>query len=213
MNTTRFITLDEIDYLRVTYAVGRKNVGSIITEERQEMMIKMTREKMIEGTMHVAMVFDPENNPIASFKAFEVPKIQGWRWAGISNVNGHNHFNKTAPENTPGLDLMISFMESKGYYKFWALNTESNLNIRYKIISKHGSLMGRYDCYDEMIIPKGQQSGIFLFDAFRPIVPVNLVVRLYSLNQKHRAEILRNLRYPDYKGTEDLTAYCNKNIE
>lgn len=205
MNTTRFITPDEIDYLRVTYAVGRKNVGSVITEEQQEKIVSGIKYKMIEGGMHVAVVFDPENNPIASYQAFEVPNLLAWRWCGISSVGSHNHFNKSAPILAPALDLMMNLMESKGYYKFWAINTESNLNIRFKIMCKHSTLLHRYSCYDEMIIPKGKQSGIPLFDGFRFVTDsANVVVRLFTLDQKYRVDEFRKLGYDDYKGTLDI---------
>ena len=205
MNTTRFITPDEIDYLRVTYAVGRKNVGSVITEEQQDQIVGDIKKKMIDGGMHVAMVFDAEQNPIASYQAFEVPNLLAWRWCGISSVGSYNHFNKSAPILAPALDLMMNLMESKGYYKFWAINTESNLNIRFKIMCKHSTMLYRYNCYDEMIIPKGKQSGILLFDAFRFTTDsANVVVRLFTLGQKYRAEIFRTQGYDDYKGTIDV---------
>ncbi len=48
MNTTRFITPDEIDYLRVTYAVGRTALGMVLTEDSQEKFLNITKQKMIE---------------------------------------------------------------------------------------------------------------------------------------------------------------------
>lgn len=205
MNTTRFITPDEIDYLRVTYAVGRKSLGIEITEDVQEKILSVTKQKMIEGLMHVAVVFDNDNKPIASYQAYEVPQILAWRWNGLSSVAKHNHYNKTAPIIAPALDMIVSLMESKGYYKFWSLNKESAHNIRYKIMCRHSALLSRYNCYDELIIPKGQDSGIPLFDAYRsPIDSCNLLVRLFVLDQKHRVEQLRKHGYDDYKGTLDI---------
>lgn len=205
MNTTRFITPDEIDYLRITYAVGRKNVGVVITEEEQEKIITTMKQKMIEGGMHVAVVFDSDSKPIASYQAFEVPKLLAWRWNGISSVGTYNHYNKSAPILAPALDLIVNLMESKGYYKFWAINSEVNLNIRFKIMCKHSTTLYRYNCYDELIIPKGKTSGIPLFDAYRfPVDSSNMVVRLFSLAQEHRVELFRKYGYEDYKGTLDI---------
>ena len=205
MNTTRFITSDEIDYLRVTYAVGRSSLGTVITEDSQEKFLSTTKQKMIEGLMHVAVVFDDDSKPIASYQAFEVPQLLAWRWNGLSSVAKHNHYNKTAPILAPALDMIVSLMESKGYFKFWSLNKESAHNIRYKIMCKHSTLLNRYNCYDELIIPKGKTSGIPLFDAYRnPIDHCDLLVRLFVLDQKHRVEQLRKHGYDDYKGTLDI---------
>jgi hypothetical protein len=204
MNTTRFITPDEIDYLRVTYAVGRSSLGTVITEDSQEKFLSTTKQKMIEGLMHVAVVFDNDSKPIASYQAFEVPQLLAWRWNGLSSVANHNHYNKTAPIIAPALDMIVNLMESKGYYKFWSLNKESAHNIRYKIMCRHSTLLSRYNCYDELIIPAGKPSGMPLFDAYRPLAPYNLLVRLFSLDQTHRVEQLRKHGYEDYKGTLDI---------
>lgn len=205
MNTTRFITPDEIDYLRVTYAVGRTALGMVITEDVQEKFLSNTKQKMIEGLMHVAVVFDDDIKPIASYQAYEVPQLLAWRWNGLSSIAKHSHYNKTAPIIAPALDMIVNLMESKGYYKFWSLNKESAHNIRYKIMCKHSTLLSRYNCYDELIIPKGKTSGIPLFDASRPAAPdCDLLVRLFVLDQKHRVEHLRKHGYPDYKGTLEI---------
>lgn len=202
MNTTRFITPDEIDYLRVTYAVGRKNTGSLITEEKQEQIIKGIRQGMLNGGMHAIVVFDSENNPIASCQAFEVPNLRAWRWCGISSVKDYNHYNKTAAILVPAFEMMTNLMESKGYYKFWAINAESDLNIRFRITCKNSKIMSRYEYYDEMIIPKGKTSGIPLFDGHRFVVDsYDVVVRLFILSQQHRGELFRDLGYSEYKGS------------
>lgn len=205
MNTTRFIRPDEIDYLRVTYAVGRTVHGMVLTSEAQEKFISNTKQKMLEGWMHVAVVFDDDNKPIASYQAYEIPQLLAWRWNGLSSVAKHLHYNKTAPIIAPAFNMIVSLMESRGYYKFWSLNKESAHNIRYKIMCKHSTLLSRYNCYDELIIPAGKQSGVPLFDAYRPPTsPYNLLVRMFVLDQKHRVEQLRKHGYEDYKGTVDI---------
>ena len=70
---------------------------------------------------------------------------------------------------------------------------------------KHSTLLNRYNCYDELIIPKGEDSGLPLFDAYRlPTQSYDLLVRLFVLDQKHRVEQLRKHGYDDYKGTLDI---------
>jgi hypothetical protein len=202
MHNTRFITLDEIDYLRVIYAVNKKTMGSLISQERQDQYLKVIKRKMLEGVVHVAVVFDENNNPIASSQALEIPALLAWRWSGISTVTTENHFNTTAALLAPAFDMMINLMESKGYYKFWAINKEAYLSILYKILCKHSSLLYRYTSYDELIIPKGEKSGVPLFDMLRqPVDSYDVLVRLYTLDQTHRVGLLKRLEYKDYKGT------------
>ena len=202
MSTTRFITPDEIDYLRVIYTIDKKNMGAIMSYERREMFLANLKEKMLEGRVHVAVVFDDNNNPIASNQGLEFQKVLAWRWAGISTVHSENHFNKSATLLVPAFDMMINLMESKGYYKFWAINKESNLNILYRILCKHSNLLHRYNVYDELIIPKGEKSGIPLFDMLRrPSESYDVLVRLYSLDQKHRVALLQRSNYEDYTGS------------
>jgi hypothetical protein len=56
-----------------------------------------------------------------------------------------------------------------------------------------------------MIIPKGKKAGIQLFDAYRPVTQsMDLLVRLFVLDQKHRVEQLRKHGYDDYKGTTEI---------
>ena len=70
---------------------------------------------------------------------------------------------------------------------------------------KHSTLLSRYRCYDELIIPKGKMSGLPLFDANRPPSPsYDLLVRLFVLDQKHRVEQLRKQGHADYTGTMDI---------
>lgn len=205
MNTSRFITPDEIDYLRVIYTVNKKTMGSIMDYERREMFLTGVKRKMLEGVMRVAVVFDENNNPIASNQGLEIPALLAWRWAGISTVTTENHFNKSAAILAPAFDMMINHMESKGYYKFWAINKEVNLNILYKILCKHSNFLHRYNVYDELIIPKGEKSGIPIFDMLRnPVESYNVLVRLYTLNQNYRVELLKKFNYEDYTGIINL---------
>ncbi len=202
MYTTRFITPEEIDYLRVTYAVGRKSLGIPISEEIHENIINNVKQRMLDGITHVVVVFDENNNPVVSCHAFEIPQLLAWRWNGLSSVLGHHHYNKTAAIVAPAQDLMMSFMESKGYYKFWSANRESAHNIRHKIMCKHSTLLSRYNYYDELIIPKGQLSGIPLYDAgLTSAHQDDLLVRMFVLDQKYRVEKFRQLGTEGYRGT------------
>ena len=100
------------------------------------------------------------------------------------------------------LDLLLEKMESKGYYKFWMASPESHHNIRNKIMRKHSKYLARYKWFDEVVIPRGQQSGISSFDSVRrPIDWTDIVVRLFVLDQEHRVNILRTKGFEDYKGT------------
>ena len=145
-----------------------------------------------EGTKQVAVNFDDLGNPMALVVGHEKPNINGWMH-GLSIIRQPtNHYNKSAPILAPALDLMMNLMESKGYYKYWAISSKAKLDIRYKIMCNYSSTLHRYDSYDEMTIPSGQLSGVKMWDMHRRINPtMDTTVKLYVLRQEYRLPLLK----------------------
>lgn len=145
-----------------------------------------------EGTKQVAVNFDDLGEPMAMIVGHEKPNVNGWIQGLVKVSRPANHYNKSALIIAPALDLMINLMESKGYYKYWGINPEYNLKIRFKIMCKHSVMLHRYDTYDEMIIPAGKSSGVKIWDSNRKIHPTeDMTVKLFALRQEFRLPLLK----------------------
>lgn len=144
-----------------------------------------------EGTKQVAVNFDNLGEPLAMIVGHEKPNVNGWILGLVKVSRPTNHYNKSALIIAPALDLVINFMESKGYYKYWAINPKDKVDIRFKIMRKH-SVLHRYDAYDEMIIPAGKSSGVKIWDSNRKIHPTeDMTVKLFALRQEFRLPLLK----------------------
>lgn len=201
MRETRLITADEIDHLKTIFRLNPKAMRVVMTEEFQDKYLNRIREKITEGDAHVAVTFE-NGEPIVTYIGFVLVNIAGWH-AGLSKITyKYNHYNKSAPIMADALDLLLEKMESLGYYKFWVTAPERHHNIRDKILCKHSKYLSRYKWFDETVIPAGEKSGVFSFDAFRrPVDWTDVVVRMYILDQQYRVEKLRVKGCKEYKGT------------
>jgi hypothetical protein len=202
MNTARFITADELHHIKTLFSKDNRSVRVEISDDQLDKKIDVLRDRMQKGIAHISMVFDEDENPLCMYVGFELPRIGGW-YIGLTKVlESTNHFSNTAPMMVPALELLISTMESKGYFKFWMTAPEKHHNIRNKVIKKHSVAANRYIWFDEVVAPKGEASGVEAFDIFRDICNwSDVVVRMFVLKQQHRVEILRSQQHPDYKGT------------
>lgn len=171
---------------------NQDNNGSVLKKSEIVEWCELIMNGIERGIKQVAVSFDQQGEPFAMIVAHEKSNINGWIH-GLTKVRyPTNHYNKSAPIFAPALDLMINVMESKGYYKFWAINHKIHLDIRFKIMSKYSNMLNRYDTYDEMIIPAGQDSGVKMWDIHRRIdLNKDSVVRLYVLRQEHRLPLLQ----------------------
>lgn len=201
-NTARFITPQELDYIRILFSKDKRSVGVELSDEKIEEKIKLLKDRMEKGIAHITMCFDESNNPVCMYVGFELPRISGW-YIGLTKViESTNHFSKTAQIMAPALELLIKKMESKGYFKFWMTAPEKHHNIRNKIIRKHSDTADRYIWFDETVIESGHPANIAAFDAFRDVCHwSDVVVRMFVLKQEHRIDILKQKNLPDYKGT------------
>ena len=202
MHTTRFITADEVHLIKVLFSKDKRSVRVELTDDQLNKKIEVLKNGIRQGLTHISMVFDENNSPLCMYVGFELSRIGGW-YIGLTKVlESTNHYSKTAPMMVPALELMISKMESKGYFKFWMAAPENLHNIRNKIIKKHSAIARRYVWFDESIAPRGQLTHIEAFDIFRDVCEwSDIVVRMFVLKQEHRVEILREKNYTDYRGT------------
>lgn len=104
----------------------------------------------------------------------------------------------TSPTET--LSSLVEKMESLDYYKFWTFGTEEELNQLSATFSKD-PVLSRYTWYDEDMIAANTKSNHVAYNLNRPIRDVDVVVRIYVLNQRSRVEIFKPLGIPDYTGT------------
>lgn len=101
---------------------------------------------------------------------------------------------------TPTLSALVNKMESLDYYKFWFWGTEEELNS----LSTHfnsDSVLSRYTWYDEDMILANTKSIHSAYNLNRPIRDVDVLVRIYVLDQYNRVEKFKLLNIPDYQGT------------
>ncbi len=142
MRETRFITADEIDYVRTIFKLNPNAVGMVQSEEMQNNYLSRVAEGMKAGLTHAAVTFE-NGEPIVVYIGIEFPSIAGWHVGLTKITEKYNHYNKSAPIMADALDLLLEKMESKGYYKFWMSAPESHHNIRNKIMRRHSKYLAR----------------------------------------------------------------------
>lgn len=202
MNTVRFITSDEIDFIRHLYSIDRRSVGVEFDDAKIDKVVAITQNLLLTDACAVPMVFNESNVPIAMYIGYDIPKAGGWMVGLTKVLHSTNHYNTTAPILAPALNMLIDRMENKGYYKWWMGAPESWHNIRNKIMRKHSYMLDRYDWVDETVISRGEKSPVSLYNAFSsPCDWSDIVIRMFVLRQSHRVNILRQQLHSDYKGT------------
>lgn len=200
MNSIRFITSSELQHVRTLYSIDNRSHRTAIDIDS---LVEMLRIKMdVDKTCSIVMMFDPTDLPIAMYVGFEFSRAAGWMIGLTKVLRAEPHFNTTAAIIAPALDLLISTMESKGYYKFWMGAPEIHHNIRNKIMRRHSKMLDRYSWYDEEVIPLGTRSPTPMFAAHTKIHKWHdLVIRMFVLSQQERVRILKQQGNNDYNGT------------
>lgn len=202
MNTVRFITPDEVEYIRHLYSIDRRSVGVEFDDDKITRVINIARNLMTKDLCSVPMIFNDEGTPIGMYLGYDVPRAGGWMVGLTKVLQATNHYNITAPMLAPALNMLIERMESKGYYKWWMGAPESWHNIRNKIMRRHSYMLDRYDWVDETVIPRGEVSPVDLYN-FRssPCHWSDITIRMFVLRQQYRVNHLRKQNHSDYKGT------------
>ncbi len=202
MNTVRFITPDEVDFIRHLYSIDRRSVGIEFDDAKIDRIVAGTRDLLSKDMCAVPMVFNEEGTPIGMYLGYDIPRVGGWMVGLTKVLQSTNHFNTTAPMLAPALNMLIERMEKRGYYKWWMGAPESWHNIRNKIMRRHSYMLDRYDWVDETVIPRGQTSPFSLYNSFSsPCNWSDIIIRMFVLRQQHRVDYLRQQNHTDYKGT------------
>lgn len=206
MYTTRFLLPDDvIDTMTYMYSNDPHNVRMQLSLGNIKELAKKYYEKVVSDTGSICGVFDANDNILATYTAIEYPDFAAWRVAGTKVLEPTNHYAKTAKMLAPGIDAVIDKMEGKGYYKWWMISPEQHHNIRNKIMVKYSRLLGRYEWYDDLVIPANSvTTGVKSFDDYREIIDwSDTISRMFVLRQQHRIEIFRNKKFTNYKGTSN----------
>jgi hypothetical protein len=202
-NTVRFIEAGEVnDLIREMFSIDRTLIREIVSDETLTYIIENWIKLVETEQFKISMVFDNNDSPIAMYTGRMMQVNGGWLVGATKIKIPQANYYISARLMTPALELMLSYMESHGYYKFWMTAPEMHHNIRNKVIRKVCPMMTRYQWVDEQIILKNQTSNIALFNLNRRICTwSDVVVRQFYLKQEHRVELLRKLNSKDYRGT------------
>ncbi len=204
MLRTRFLKPNEVvEAVIRMYSNDRRNVRMFLDQERITELAESYYKKVSTDTGSICAIFDDSESMVAIYMVVEYPDIAGWRVAGTKVLESSNHYAKTAKLLAPGIDAVIKRMESKGFYKWWMIAPEQHHNIRNKIMCKYSTMLGRYEWYDDLVIPSNSiNTGVKNFDDYREVIDwSDTVARMFVLKQKHRVEIFQSKNFKDYKGT------------
>jgi hypothetical protein len=204
MQNIRFISPNELHHVKTMFSISKNLVGEEITDEILDEMLKSWKIQMERGTMLVNMMFDEDGSPTVMYTGSLFPFSRSW-WVGYTKIKKPtNHFNKSAKIMAPVLDHMFEHLERKGYFTVLMGAPEKHHNIRNKVMTKYSKYLGRYNWYDDFVIPRGERSEVekaFNNNNRRTCYWSDIVVRMFTLKQEYRVEYLRNKNLQDYTGT------------
>ena len=203
MNTVRFIEPSELkELVNEMFSIDRTLIKEPVSAEFLETMIQHWMQFMYREEFKISMVFDKDNSPIAMYTGRLMPVNGGWCVGATKIKNPQSNYYISARTMAPALELILSYMEENGYYKFWMTAPEHHHNIRNRVIRSVCPMANRYGWVDEAIIPKNQKSPVALYESHRRVCTwSDVVVRLFYLKQEHRIELLRKQNAENYNGT------------
>jgi len=194
MYSSRFIKSDEVDAVR-TVLLSRPYGNKLkFTEEEIDNVCSTLIPRIDEGSRKVAVTFNDKNEPLAfsmgTKKNFGAMWIQGL--TVIRNSDDDKFWDRDRINYVgDSMELLVNYMESIGYYKFWDISSARMLNAGKRLLGTQNNFLNRYNSYDEGTIPKGQKSGVDWWDMHRRIHPEeDMVVRFYVLKQEHRPKFV-----------------------
>lgn len=196
MLTYRPITGDEIHLVRAMFDYDPSLVDVDLTPHSIEEWCQRMIEGVQKGGRVCIMAFDENNEPVAMTIGNDYSNSKSW-YKGISKIRKpNNYYTTTARIMGPAEDMLIQHMEDRGNFKYWSATIEGKYHTtRNNILRKYSKMFARYDGFDEMIVPAGQQSGLNIWDQNRKPHPhSDILIRLYVLRQEFRIPLVKNLR-------------------
>ena len=197
-NTVRLLTVDEIGLMKSMFEHNPYANGFKLTEEEIDKFCESTIEDIAGGIRQVAISIDSKGDPIAMSVGIERPAIAGWI-QGLTMVRYPRFYLEAQPMRkffsstvvAETVDFLVTYMESKRYFKFWDMSIDTIANTGRYLVTMQSQTLHRYNYYDELIIPPGEQAGVHLFDRFRRVHPTEpVIVRMFSLRQEHRLKLI-----------------------
>lgn len=197
-NTIRFLKSNEFELMKSMFDHNPYANGFKLSEDEIIKFCNTTLEGIDKGFRQVAINMDNSGDPIAMSVGIEKPGIAGWI-QGLTTIRytqpylANNPLRKffTSKIVAETLDFLVTYMESKKYYKFWDISIDTIANTGRQLVVMQTETLHRYDYYDELVIPPGKLSGVPMFDAYRRIHPTeNLKVRMFVLRQEYRVKLI-----------------------
>lgn len=192
MNNTRFLRADEVSVLRSMFDNNPYANKIKLSNDDIDKFCEVTMTQIAEGLRQVAITMDDNGEPLAMSLGIEKPGIAGWI-QGLTMVKNPANYPRIPQAEiiAHAMDLLVTHMESKRYYKFWDTGQDRILNTAKSLVARYTTKLNRYDHYDELIIPPGQSSGVPLWDRHRRIHPTDTMrVRMYVLRQEYRLQMI-----------------------
>lgn len=188
-----FIDHTQIDLVRYLFSYDKKMVGVELSDEELEIRLERIRNRLEQRTLEAVIILDDSKNSYAMYTGMYMKKIAGWYIGATKIYKSANHYNQSAKLMAPGLDLLISKMESQGLYKFWMAAPVWQHNIRNKIMVKYSPMLARYDWFDECLIPKNARTSVEAFETFRYVCDwSDIMMRMFVLKQEYRETLVLN---------------------
>lgn len=196
MLTYRLITQDEFHLVKSMFDYDPSLVDVDLTPFAVNEWCQKTIDGIAKGGRVCVMAFDENNEPVAMTIGNEYVNTKSW-YKGISKIRKpNNYYTTTARIMGPAEDMLIQHMEDRGNFKYWSATIEGKYHTtRNNILRKYSKMFARYDGFDEMIVPVGQESGLNIWDQNRrPHPHSDILIRLYVLRQEFRIPLVKNLR-------------------
>lgn len=203
MNHIKLLDHEEVvAAVQHVFTKNPRNVRMELSPERILALGESYRDRVKNNTGCVSAVLR-NDEVLGLYAAIEYPDVGAWRVAGTAVAEYTNHYTRSAELLAPALDALIAHMENKIYFKWWMIAPEQHHNIRNRIMKRYSKMLGRYNWYDELVIPPSTtNTGIPAFDDFREVIDwSSALARMFVLKQEHRIELLRKSGHQDYTGT------------
>lgn len=212
MNNVRFITSQELDYVRYIFDRNPWLVGEKLSPEEIDNLINSWAPLIDQDTLKVNVLFDENSVPLAMYTGNISRELKYWAVGYTKIAERTNHFGKSAKIMAPALDHMLEWTESQGLFRFHMIAPEKHHNIRNRIMIKHSQHLQKYIWFDEAVIPRGQLTSLEkrYGSIRRPVAWSDVVLRSFMLKQEFRAEYFSKLGFQDYVGSITSSKYLNQ---